>query len=415
MRLRPRKHSVAALVLAAALACGPMLLSMSNASAVGAAIDVSAKYGCGLPGTDGAFVEVTVRDPNPTTSDYEIGLMSGTDGVPTTFPDGEGPTLVSAGGDIDKVTVRLAQAVGPGDNAYVKNTGTGTVTPVDLSSYCSNISTTVPALDTPLVAGAEKVSTNDCLNPIPAGKQAVSATIYNPNDPDRNYTRLTGLDTVPYTVLLVNAANDKKVDGQSLVFAKEDTLPVCLAAPPNVTATYKVRAIGVDGSSTDATSTVRVVAPTTSHPSPSPTPKPKPTPKPTPKPSAPTVVRTSPATTSTPAQSPPSNSDVVTGPGQPGASQFGDGGSSTSSSAAGSSSNSGTPRATGSSARPSASAVVSLPNPDGTVAVKHLAEPPLDSSSKIFVWQRDAALIVLIDALAISALIGGVVWSAKRR
>jgi hypothetical protein len=59
--------------------------------------------------------------------------------------------------------------------------------------------------------------------------------------------------------------------------------------------------------------------------------------------------------------------------------------------------------------------VVSLPNPDGTVAVKHLAEPPLDSSSKIFVWQRDAALIVLIDALAISALIGGVVWSAKRR
>jgi hypothetical protein len=56
-----------------------------------------------------------------------------------------------------------------------------------------------------------------------------------------------------------------------------------------------------------------------------------------------------------------------------------------------------------------------VPLSDGTVAVKHLAEPPLDSSSKIFVWQRDAALIVLIDALAISALIGGVVWSAKRR
>jgi hypothetical protein len=411
MQLRPRKRSVAAFLLAAILAFVPLLWSSGTAAADPPTVRASALFGCS---DNGGFVEVTLKDPAspPPGQVYQVYVSSGTDDQ--TFRTG-GPTLVTV--STDWVTVRLAGPIHGGDIlTVVPEDGSAPPLSKKLAATCGQSSPTVSDLDP--VALSVKAST--CSD----GSVGALASVANPNEPDRDYQQSTGLDEVQYTVVLVSHATGQLDSSNQLSFSKAATDHTCLS--PDITTStsnFDVRAIGVDGSvKQQAVTLSRTPA---SSPPPSGTPSTSPTPKPTststPKPTShPTTnPSSSPSVPSSSAGGSSSSSAVIV----PGG---GTGGSSSAGQDLGSAggSPSGAPSTSAATQHPGRSQPTPKPQPSKSSSgpaitsdprFQHLAEPPLDNNPRIFVWQRDAALIVLLDALAVSALIGGVVWNAKRR
>ncbi|MGX7680499.1 hypothetical protein ACSMXN_16540 [Jatrophihabitans sp. DSM 45814] len=424
MRLRPRKRDTAALVLAGLLALAPLLIFSSGGA--GATTDglpnlsVQATYGCD-DGTDSgdAFVEVTLTDSAADADGtvYQAGLITlGTDAE--AFPDGGGPTLVTVGQQ--PVTVRLAGPVNNGDQVMVTSTDPSQTRPKYTSLAHSCMKNAEPTIDD-LSQASLTVKSGVCDD----GTVGALARVTNPNRPDADFVDATGLDQVPYTVVLLTAGSAELVGTDQLNFDRPSTASSCLS--PDVATTsekFEVRAIGVDGSVKAQSVTLNQTPPSTSpvHPPTSP-PTTAPTSKPTSQPtsghtSKPAPQPTAKATGVVPSAG--SNSQAGGSQGQqPGSNGLGllpgnNGGSDGSASPPASTHSALTQpgNRTNSSPTPSSSSAPAIANDP---RFQRLADPPLDSSSRIFVWQRDAALIVLLDALAISGLVGGVVWGAKRR
>lgn len=384
------------------------LLWVSGPAAASGGIGVSAKaqYGC----SDGGFLVVTLTDTGAPTNGttYQLGLAPAGPDVPTSFPSDGGPTTVTVGPD--PVTVKLAGNPDTSDHIFIQQMDTLNYTTAAIPSTCRGRVSSVPELAPASIAA--DVAKSNCQVP---GQVGIAATVQNPNSPTSNYQNSTGLSVIPYTVLLVRADSGTLVGNASLSFDEAGTDAVCLNAPAKVSATYEVRAIGVDGNT--AKSSIAITA--SIHPSPSPTPSsPPPSTQPVPNPT-PSTVKSTPAPsashssqhpTSNPA--PPAVSSTQVFPVIAENPQL-------SSAAAGPSVSPSATHALPVQPSPpaSASSAVPVPSATGTPGPRtlHLADPPLDNSSRIFLWQRDAALIVLLDALAVAGLVGGVVWSSKRR
>jgi hypothetical protein len=382
-------------------------MTLRSAAARG---DVAAtiKFGCT---TDGG-VALTLAHPRSADQvTYLAGVAGpGVLGVPTTFADGTGPTLVPVGDD--PVTVKLASSFDDGDHIYVQEgtDGSGAVATRSLAG-CKRTNDTIPTLTPPKVAAQLAPAGSYCPTAVPAGTQIVSTTLLNFNAPGSAYRRATGLDSVLYTVLLVQADTQRLVDNGSLSFnSAGDVQAACLFAPAGVSATYEVRAISVDGGSTSATKGVQVTAPrATGRPSASPTPTP--------------AASHAHPVTSPPRPKPVADSNPLAGGGSatvagappvaaPPLGATSDRAHPSASAAASSSSPHAAPA--GVTARPSPSGPTSASG-EGSSFTKRLAEQPFGMTSQIFLWQSDAALIVLLQALAIGGLLGGVLWQAKRR
>jgi hypothetical protein len=391
------------------------LLIISGPTAAGA--DTSPTHETACVDTDG-FVNVdlndaTSSDTNQTT--YQVSL-SGPSRDANQYPDGGGPSLISVGGN--PVKVRLAGPVYDDDHVSITGDGPLTTSSLSIGSDCTARNSTDVTVNPPVLA-AGPAATCDT-----SAEIGVAATLQNKTALTSSYMDQTGLDSVDYTVLVVNSDTGSIADDASLIqfapSASQGTVynatdAACFAVPANKSASYEVRAISVNGA-VKTVSALTVTAPTsTSSATVSVTPSATPTPTTTTT-TSPTPVRSSPnpsasATASSQANHSASQTTsdgqiVVNGPTNVGPI------TTSPSASASASSNHATPSAGRSSSAPTPTPSTSA---GGTISVKRLAEPPLEDGSHIFVWQSGPAMIVLLDALAISALIGGVLWSAKRR
>ena len=430
MSTRPRTWLAAASALAVGSIAAALLID-GGAAAADDSLSASGRYGCN---DDGNFVEVTINDPTPGAS-YQIGLLPHGQTTPAPDPSAAAAPASVVAPDSRAITVRLAQSISPGDDAYVLVSATQDVLPVDLPDTCNHAKPRIPQLPSPEVA-ASIAPAGDCASrPVPSDKVAIEATVNVADAPTRKYLKASGLSGIFYNLALVNTDANQVIDSSTVSFSTATTDGSCLGAPRG-NGTYQVEAIGTDGTMTP-TNMVEVTAPPPPPPSPTPTPKPvptptpKPVPTPTPKPvPTPTPARTGPAPHPTPSASVPrpasgSSSGSVT----PAASQGASGVAG--SSAAGGSGAVGGPAGNGASggsvpgrsarsqsagpAPTSSPAQAPVPAGSGAPTINRLAEPSSASRSIIFVWQSEVALIVLLDALAVSGLIAGVVWRAKRR
>ncbi|MCW2524935.1 MAG: hypothetical protein JWO63_3270, partial [Frankiales bacterium] len=274
----------------------------------------------------------------------------------------------------------------------------------------------------------------------------IAATVQNKAPLTTTYMDQTGLDSVDYTVLLVQTDTGQITgDGALLQFTADTPTETvnakssaCFSVPSTRSAAYEVRAISVTGAVV-TTAPVTVLA---AHPSSSQTStaaatssapaSPTPTGKPTGSPSATAPAATGSAATSSAANPVGSANPIGSGganvPGSNGTGPSANPGFVDSGQAInepGGSTDGGPQTAPvgsrgGPSSSPSASsaspAPAPSPSPSGqSVTAIPLAEPPIDAGSGIFNWQSGPAVIVLAVALAISALVGSVLWSAKRR
>lgn len=381
-----------------------------NLTATGASADPSSlKIRACLD--SGGLVNVQMRDPDAGSSmtTYQVSL-TGPSRDTTLYPDGGGPTLMQVGSDT--VAAKLSVQPNPDDVVKVVTTTVPStaVTSTQITGPCSSYT----SVDFPSVP-PDVDATQNCNGS--AG--AVNVTLQNNMYPTDSYQRATGMDSVNYTVVLVNHDTGELATpvGWLAQFDTKASSTKCLYAPSGAATTYDVRAIAVNGVVKSKSVHVGPVGPPSSPPpvpSPTPTPPVHSTPPPAPGKSTPAAPGASnPAAPSNSSQSGAgsltgSSGSVTTLPtGLPGPSQ--------STPATGTSTHGRSPSSPRPSASTSASPNAPLPPSETSITTKRLAEPPLDTASRIFVWQTGPAVIVLADALAISALIGGVVWNGKRR
>jgi hypothetical protein len=420
MHLRRPERAAAALMLTA-LCASVVLLANPNGSASasenGDDIKASIRYGC----SDAGWVEVTIQsraDQLEGSSDeqqlFQVGLTApGSSASDGPYQEG-GPSQVVAG-DV-ATTVRLAGSANDAEGVFIKRVATGEVKTIPLPDDCRNRKPTDFGLDDPHLTVANVTCTSGV-------KARVRAQVRNPNELEWATTRL-GLNELDYTVLLVrieDAALMAPTQGELMRFDGPGKDSVDMAAPAAKETAYEVRVIGVDGSV--VTSSELSVNCGGATPPPTSTPPPSTTPAPTtPKPS-PTATSPSPSQSTTPTSSAPASP-----------SQSASHSSSQAQSNSPSAENSTGPSATTTSHRPPSSArvpVVVAPStsasseptptptssvsPSGTLRHLVIANPPRTSAERLFVWQRDAALVVLFTAGAIAVLVGTTVYSAKRR
>lgn len=401
----PRALLAAAFVLTAGLGAAPFA---STATADSNPLDLAGRYGCD---DGGDFVEITIGDPVPGAW-YQVGVLPPGRTAPDPSADAV-PDAVTAP-DADRITVRVAQPIEPGGDAYVKLVATGEVDVVALPDSCKRGRPRVPQLPPPRVA-ARVASGRDCAaRTVPADKVAIVTSVNVSARPTRSYLSASGLTAVFYNLALVDVASNRVVDSRAVSFPSPATGTACLVAPSG-RGTYQVRAIGTDGTST-ATNLVQVVA------GPPRQVRPPPTPNPAPSQPAPRTGRTA---TPVPAQSVPTQPSGrqpggTSGAPTPGTGTSGSGGAGTSAGGAPSSAGgTGQPGIGGGAQHPGAGTatpgLVPVPNDSGVEALRRLAEPPADAFSTIFVWQAWAALIVLGFALVTGALIAVTVRQARRR
>jgi hypothetical protein len=397
--------------LASALSATLFALATPAAADATAPVDGSVRFGC----TDGGYVEVTVRNAQSeqnTSGIYQIGLTGSSAPNPNgPFPDGW-PSLVRVSSS--PTTVRLAGTADSNKQVFVRPVGGDSVQYFSLGSSCRNKRPLDFKLSQPTVA----LTSSSCNS---AAQTTITASVDNPNSLELVYRRLSGLADIDYTTLFVQADTGAVTSMNAnhlLRFDGPGKLPsqlVDVSAKNPVT--YQVRVIGIDGTvATTAAlkldcSSVAVPTSTPSKPSPTPTPS---TPTPT-----------------------TSGSSGTSGGGT------GNGGASPSS-AAGTPPLSSifTPPAPGSSTGPLQPNVIGS-NPPGTSSTPSsggsstpspgtspgVAPAPSASSSQSpqrvtlgdvkqgfgGVWSADAALVVGIDAVAISALVGATLVAARRR
>jgi hypothetical protein len=377
-------------------------------------LNVTTRYGC----RDDGFVEVGVSRSKHYSSNadaaaaaagqptiYQVGLSdpSSTDSLGT-FPE-NGPSLVAVN---SKTTwVRLAGSVSAGEHVFIREVGQLPSQTVPLSPTCS----TRHPMDFELAAPTLTVTQNGCA---PGARAEVQARVVNNNDVSQVYQKLSGSSSVNFTVLLVRASDDKLMPpgkNQLLRFAHKGAVSVPLMAKATKPVTFEVRAIGVDGQSADpqpVTVDCSARTPSSSPPVPTVTPH-RPTSSPATSASPTETPRPTPSTTtSRPAVTPP---PTVLSPSVPVVPQG---------PVIAPDSFTGAPSSPAGSIKPSASATRTstppAPSPSSAKtsrpSVLEVLPAPVHS---LAIWQSDAALVVLVDALAISALVSVTVWNARRR
>jgi hypothetical protein len=420
---RPERAAAALLLIALCASLGLLANPSGSASASTSGADTikaDIRYGC----SEGGWVEVTIKsrdDQLQVSSDeqqlFQVGLTSpGSAG-----PDG-GPTQVVAGQA--STVVRLAGSANNADSVFIKRVATGEVRTMSLPDCRTRSNPTNFGLNDPQL----NVSPVSCIS----GSQArVQAQIYNPNDLLDPTQKLVA--EIDYTVLLVRTSDNALMAptrGELMRFYEPGHDSVAMAAPAASAAKYEVRVIGVDGSVVTsqelpvncarATGSPTVKPPsTTPAPTPTPTPTPTATPTRTPTPSSPAgsssaVSHTNPATSPAPSVSsgpviqPTDNGPVTNPPGSTSISTTSQGPPATRS---GSHSSSAvvTPTTPGNASPSSSSA------PTGTLRHLIVGDPARNSPQHIFAWNRNIALVVLVDTAAIAALVGATVVSARRR
>jgi hypothetical protein len=407
----------AAAALALAVVGASLALFVRPVSAATTGISAIVKYGC----NDGGWVEVTLNpqggeDP----ARYQVGLTAdGSDTPDSQYAQGGPGMVVSDGG---KTTIRLAGLVRAGDKVFVRNLYTGASTVLPLPQGCSN---------SPTNFGLSKPTLDRTLSPSCISNSAakVVVDVTNPNDLD-NRTENAGLVEIDYTVLLVRADDGTLMSstGELFSFPEPGRDSVDLSMPAARSTNYEVRVISVDGTVSTRAFSADCAQVTTPPPTTTPPPPPTTTPVATPTPT-PTVKSPPPSSPGTPKPHPSSSRSQGSTGSQPG---------STNSSGAGPTVGSGTVRVRGSAAGASGFAIPPL-GPSSSTA--HRSSPPASSPSSavpdpspspsatkrltladpargtgsLLVWHSDAALIVGVDALAISALVGATVWRTRRR
>jgi hypothetical protein len=340
------------------------------------------------------------------------------------------------------IKVRLAGPVYSDDHVTISGDGALATDDLSITPQCKHGDFPNVVVPTPVVA-AEKAPQCSADNGV-----GILATVKNKAQLTPTYMDQTGLDSVDYTVLLVRKDNGTITgDGALLQFSADkpsETVDAvsnaCFSVPSTQTAAYEVRAISVTGAVVKtAPVTVLAARPPTS-PASSSTPPPVQTVPPTkpvvPPTSAPSHSTPSGSTSSSSTANPSSSSTVAVSnssgsTGSNGSSANGGGfsaqnGGSNGGQVGDSPSSNNEPQTAPVGSRGSASATPSAdaaspalapsPSPSGqSETVLRLAGPPIDAGSGIFNWQSGPAVIVAVVALAISGLIGSVLWSAKRR
>jgi len=420
MALRRLERAAAALLLTALCASFALLLhpigpaSAADSNGIDLASVVKVTYGCtDRSDTDGGpWVQVALDlTAEPDASDelrtFQIGYtFPAADPVNGPYTQG-GPTQVVASSN-SVTPVRLAGVVDDATGVFVRRVASNEVATFPLNSCDPKKTTPVNfQLDDPQLT----VSNPSCGTD---SRVHFQAQVHNPNDLNQDQTHL-GLNEIDYTVLVVRTSdsqimsNDASPAGELVRFwaPGHDTVP--LAAPAATTTNYELRVVGVDGSSVSsrgmAVNCGRVSsAPPTTTPSPTPTAtKPSPSTKPstTPRPSA--------------SATPPGTGAGGTNGGQTdgnGGQAIG-GGNDGPSAGTSAPSSSRSVEQVGNSRPPTSPTATSTPSQSQS-ARRLIASNPT-SPQRIFIWQRDAALVVLVDIVAISGLVGATVWSAKRR
>jgi hypothetical protein len=394
--------------LASALSATLFALASPASADSSAPVDGSVRYGC----TDGGYVEVTVRNAQSQqniSGIYQVGLTGSTAPDPGgPFPDGW-PSLVRVSSS--QTTVRLAGTADTSKQVYVRPVGSDTVQYFSLGSTCRK----KRPLDFKLSQPTVQLAQSSCNS---AAQQTITARFYNPNSLELVYRRLSGLADIDYTTLFVRADSSAatSVSANQLLrfdgpgWETRELVDVNAKQP----VTYQVRLIGIDGVAT--TSEVRLDCSSVVLPSSTPT---KPAPSSTP-------------TTATPAPTPSgSTGPILIGSASPsstgGTPQLG---SIFGPQAPASSTGALQPNAIGSSS-PTRSATPGPPGASPTVTPSESnGGSPSPSTSSTSpqrvtlgdvkpgfggVWSADAALVVGIDAVAISALVGATVIAARRR
>jgi hypothetical protein len=389
---------------------------------LGASIKATIRHGC----SDGGWVEATIDakahdddDDNVDTEQvFQVGLAgTGTDGAEIFYAEG-GPSQVVA--TDQPVTVRLAGPANEADHVFIKRVGSSDVKNIPLNEDCRNRKPTDFGLDDPSLA----IGNASCSA---GAKATLPIALDNPNELDWPTLRL-GLTELDYTVLLVRSTDGQLMaptNGRLVRFDGPGQDTVALTAPASKRTSYEVRVIGVDGSVVQSgelsVSCVLGRPPTPTPPTKTPSPPTK-TPSSTPSSSASVPPTTAPTTPASSVSAPPTKTPTPSASVSNSVSQS----SASSPSAQLSSSTHSTQTATPTTGRPRPSAtassgVVGPTEPSSSAPAsatpskpKLIAEPPANSK-RIFVWQQDAALVVLLDAAAISMLVGATVWQAKRR
>ena len=439
---------VAASLLTALGPCLALLAQPSAASTLDSYdIHASARYGCAQHGED-SFVEVSLKAvERDRLADRELVVQVGLAGPEPTDPDAVlpegGPTLVTLG---DKpIKVRLAGQAQDGDHVFIRQVDQpeADVLTLPLQKTCHRIKPTNFGLDEPDV----QVVAKSCAS----GSQArLQVTLDNPNEVDERLQKI-GIEQIDYTVLLVRQDGllaGPEPEGTLMSFDEPSTSVVMLRQVVTKPAKYEVRVIALDGAVVTSES-IRLSCASTGNPGPSSTSRPTPSvsvtptssrpPSPPPPPATSTVTQqpTSPApsssapSSSAPATSAPASSAPPTS--APASSAPATSAPPAASSPAGgipgptaSSSPSRSPRPSSSAVQPpnagpsssppssSAAAVPSSSSPSPEPSISRLVEARANYSG-VPVFQRDAALVVLVFSAALSALVGATLVTARRR
>ena len=445
MRIRRPERVLAASLLAALYACLALRAQPSAASTLDSYdIRASVRYGCAQHGED-SFVEVGLKAVDRARLGRELVLQVGLAGPEPTepagvFPEG-GPSLVTLGEN--PIKVRLAGPVRDGDHVFIRQVDQAEVITLPLQKTCHRIKPTDFGLAEPAVQVVAKSCTS-------GSRANVQVTLDNPNEVDRRLEKI-GIEQIDYTVLLVRQDGllaGHEPTGTLMSFEEPSTSVVMLRHVVTKPARYEVRVIALDGTVVTSDS-IRLSCASTGNPGPSSTSRPTPsvsvTPTPTatrptspPLPTATVTITerpTSPATSSSapvssaPPSSPPASPPVSSAPPSSPAPTTSQPPPPVASSPAGglpapttSSSPSRAPRpsssavqppnAEPSSSPPASSAPSSSPSPEPSII--RLVEPRANYGG-LPVFQKDAALVVLVFSAALSALVGATVVTARRR
>ncbi|HEY2041086.1 MAG TPA: hypothetical protein VGH11_00325 [Jatrophihabitans sp.] len=406
-----------AAVAIALAAVGASFAFLAHPAGASQGIDASVKHGC----QNGGWVEVSLNVHSADDSGvYQVGLTSDGSRGPDSQYDEGGPGIVVTSDQ--KATVRLAGPASPGDEVFVRRLDVASSAVLPIPTGCADQPTNFG-----LQAASLSLTDQSCISNSAA---RINVNVTNPNQLDKQTDR-AGLGEIDYTVLLVGADGTLMSNlGELVPFDGPGAGSVDLTMAAAQTTTYQVRVIGVDGqvvTSNNFSASCGHV----STPPPSSTPPPTRTP-PTTTPTTPAPPPSTPPTHPTVHNPPPSSSAHRPTPGTSTS-------VSTSQSASGvvisnsviapspnSSSSSatvggfaGSPLVPSStphrSTPPTASPTDLTPVPSpGPPTQQYLADLPSGTSS-LLNWQSDAALIVIVDALAISGLVGATVWRTRRR
>jgi hypothetical protein len=327
--------------LCAALVAAPVALS----APAGAATGIQFRNAC-VDYDGGIAVRLADQTAGDSAAMFQIGF-----GDQNSYPSGGGPTQLAMNTG-QTYTVHLAGKASSAQDYISVLDGKGNQ--VATSNIAPACPPTIHSVDLEQTIFGATAQSSCSSTPPPAGQSVILAGMQSLTPVSEAYQSATGLKSIPYTLSLVSGTGKVSQTHMFDFQFATDTDSWCFTAPSDVTATYQVRAVGVDGSVVAQNVTVKK---SSSQPTPSPTPS-KPHPS-SPPPSSP------PSHTTQPSHTPGSGSHPATQP------------SATQSSAAvipGSQSN-------GSSSNGAASAVPAAPSNSASTAAASPGHPKTTKSA----------------------------------